>query len=115
MFQTLIDCRVRTVIDSNFVKKTLSFCTPLNLPTTKITPSQKNIALTFSKAFSSSVVKQTFSAIKVENHDRKIPVHCQRIGLLTEKLTAEHVDMKKSQTTSFLLSNFLRIQVGGFL
>ena len=57
------------------------------LPTTKITPSQKNIALTFSKAFSSSVVKQTFSAIKVENHDRKIPVHCQRIGLLTEKLS----------------------------
>ena len=45
------------------------------LPTTKITPSQKNIALTFSKVFSSRVVKQTSSAINVEDHDRKIPVH----------------------------------------
>ena len=57
MFQTLIDCRVRTVIDSNFVKKTLSLSAPHAyfeaLPTTKITPSQKNIALTFSKAFRS--------------------------------------------------------------
>ena len=84
----------RLLIDSNFVKKkkkkhyqSAPHAYFETLPTTKITPSQKNIALTFSKAFSSSVVKQTFSAIKVENHDRKIPVHCQRIGLLTEKIS----------------------------
>ena len=60
--------RLRTVIDSNFLIKTLSIYTPCtfwssaNGQDNTIT---KNVALTFSKAFSSWVVKQTFSAINV--------------------------------------------------
>ena len=51
MFQTLIDCRVRTLIESNFLKKHYQFAPHAYFDT--LTPSQKNIGLTFSKAFSS--------------------------------------------------------------